>query len=373
MPNPVDPASYSSRILLAVTGLSPQILTETLYALVVQGQPAFVPTRIEVLTTTAGRRLAIRSLLAPESGAFLNFCREYGISELAGALTGDSIQVMSDNNGRPLADIRTLRDSATAADAIVARVRALTGDPECALHVSIAGGRKTMGFLAGHALSLFGRPQDRLSHVLVAEPFLTLSDFFFPPREPRSLHDRAGALISTADADLTLAEIPFLRLREHLPPGIQAPGRAYTETIALAQAALDPMLEIDLRRRFTRFGGRALHLPPAELAWLAWMAERRRDPALPHGGALHWTEMHPPDLFRLYARVAAPKDVDRLRRALAKDDAKTLFEQRTAKLNKLVRDGLGPAAAPYMLRSDRHRPRSRTGLTLSPERIWLTL
>ena len=50
-------------------------------------------------------------------------------------------------------------------------IRAFTADPESALHVSIAGGRKTMGFFLGYALSLYGRAQDKLSHVLVSPPF----------------------------------------------------------------------------------------------------------------------------------------------------------------------------------------------------------
>ena len=32
-PNPLEPASYGRRVLLAVCGLSPQVVTETLYAL----------------------------------------------------------------------------------------------------------------------------------------------------------------------------------------------------------------------------------------------------------------------------------------------------------------------------------------------------
>ena len=40
----MDIHSYPRRILLCVTGLTPQILTETLYALAVQRQPPFVPT-----------------------------------------------------------------------------------------------------------------------------------------------------------------------------------------------------------------------------------------------------------------------------------------------------------------------------------------
>lgn len=37
-----------------------------------------------------------------------------------------------------------------------------------------------MGFFVGYALSLFGRAQDRLSHVLVSDPFESLTDFYYP-------------------------------------------------------------------------------------------------------------------------------------------------------------------------------------------------
>ena len=53
--------TYNRRILLAVTGLSPQILTETLYALGVvpgKGNTPFVPTEVHLITTTQGADLA---------------------------------------------------------------------------------------------------------------------------------------------------------------------------------------------------------------------------------------------------------------------------------------------------------------------------
>jgi CRISPR-associated protein (TIGR02584 family) len=55
------------------------------------------------------------------------------------------------------------------------------------LHVSIAGGRKSMGFFAGYAFSLFGRTQDRLSHVLVNDPFESFPDFYFPQNHTKSM------------------------------------------------------------------------------------------------------------------------------------------------------------------------------------------
>jgi CRISPR-associated protein (TIGR02584 family) len=369
MANPADPASYPRRDLLVLVGLSPQIVTETLYALAVLREPAFVPTHIELLTTTEGSRRALSALLDRQTGAYWSFCVDYGLRGGEGALCAENIRVMADGDGVPLDDIRTAADSGTAADAIVARIRALTENTDSALHVSIAGGRKTMGFLAGHALSLFGRAQDRLSHVLVDDRFTALPEFFYPPPRARNLLDRSGRWLSTTEAGITLAEIPFLRLREPLSAVLPAGGRSYTQTIARAQAALDPRLELDPAARIARFGGQTLHLPPAMFAWLLWMAERRRDAHAAHGGALHWTEADPEEILAQYARIGDPASVARMRRALAGEGLKAAFEQRTARVNKLVRDGLGPAALPYLLLSDRQRPRSRTGLTLPPDRI----
>lgn len=47
------PQAYPRRVLFSVLGLSPQILTETLYALM-KSDESFVPTEVHVLTTTKG-------------------------------------------------------------------------------------------------------------------------------------------------------------------------------------------------------------------------------------------------------------------------------------------------------------------------------
>ena len=46
-----DPSAYERRVLLAVTGLTPQIVTETLYALAVNAKPRWVPTELRIITT----------------------------------------------------------------------------------------------------------------------------------------------------------------------------------------------------------------------------------------------------------------------------------------------------------------------------------
>jgi len=155
-PDPRVPSSYPRRILLAVTGLSPQVVTETLHALAVTQSPAFVPTDIYLITTREGAERARLALLSEEPGWFHRLCRDFGLPEIR--FNARHIHVLTTANGVDLDDIRTLEDNRRAADFITEQVRALTVDPNTALHVSIAGGRKTMGFYLGYALSLYGRP-----------------------------------------------------------------------------------------------------------------------------------------------------------------------------------------------------------------------
>ncbi|MGF1642988.1 MAG: CRISPR-associated ring nuclease Csm6, partial [Thiotrichales bacterium] len=157
------------RILLAVTGLSPQVVTETVYALACHPNEPWIPHEIHLITTREGAERARLALLSGEPGWFHRLRRDYSLPEIA--FNTGHIHILSDASGLPLDDIRTPTDNERAADQITDHLRRLTADPGSEVHVSIAGGRKTMGYYLGYALSLFGRPQDRLSHVLVSEPF----------------------------------------------------------------------------------------------------------------------------------------------------------------------------------------------------------
>src|SRR5262249_32305847 len=143
-PGMTDPGACPRRILLAVTGLSPQIVTETLYALAVEHRPPWVPTEIRIVTTRRGAETAQRTLLCGDPGWFERLCADYRLPETAFGL--DHIRVIVGPKGTPLDDILDEADNAAVADFITQEVRALTADPEASLHVSIAGGRKTMGF-----------------------------------------------------------------------------------------------------------------------------------------------------------------------------------------------------------------------------------
>lgn len=79
-----------------------------------------------------------------------------------------------------------------------------------------------MGFYLRYALSRYGRPQDELSHVLVNAAFESHASFYYPPTSPRPLQVNEKTTVTTADARIMLARIPFLRLRDGMDDALVA-------------------------------------------------------------------------------------------------------------------------------------------------------
>ncbi|WP_291992264.1 CRISPR-associated ring nuclease Csm6 [Candidatus Accumulibacter sp. ACC003] len=369
--NTENPNDYPRRILVAVTGLSPQIVTETLYALAVAPSgAAFVPTEIHLITTRSGAEKARLALLSEEPGWFHRLRQDYALPPIRFA--AETIHVLEDADGRPLEDIRSPDDNRRAADGITALIRQFTADPDCALHVSIAGGRKTMGFFLGYALSLYGRPQDQLSHVLVSEPFESSIGFYYPTPSSRVIEMPGGRLVDSAQAQVTLAELPFVSLRHGLPEALLTGLASYNQTVAAARRALAPArLQIDLATRRIEAAGKVFALPPAELALLSVFARRAQhgEAALPAPSK----ELPDSDWKQRYLVelrwIAGPlKDLDDTERALRKGMDGGYFSAHLSKLRKLLRAELGPAAEPYLVSDGGSRPR-RYSLGLRPTAV----
>lgn len=366
---------HPRRILLAVTGLSPQIVTETLYALGVRaehdGVSAFVPTEVHLITTELGAKIARTALLHPDGGQFHALLRDY--PQLGCPVFDERhIHTIQDAAGQPLADIRSPQENASAADSITALVAELTRDPQSQLHVSIAGGRKTMGFYLGYAFSLFARPQDELSHVLVSSPFENHPEFFYPPATPRRLATRDGQHIDTAEARITLARIPVVRLRHGQPQALLGGHASYGDTVAAIQQSLaPPRLQIDLPGRRALCGTATISLPPAQLAWLAWWAQQ----ALQQHGPQNWRTANAASFLDLYRRVVGIDAVafENAQKRLHGGMEKEFFEQNNAKLERALKAQLGLAAAPYLLATSGQRPHTARSLGLEAQAITLHL
>jgi len=247
---PAKPASDG--VLFAVTGMSPAVLTETVWALAHQSPPV-IPSRVVVLTTTIGRDAIVKALLTP-TPAFGNrsvwSCLRTAIEtdgfDLSDRLrfgsTGQDICVFTSADSRgishELADIATPGDNAAAADFILEHLRRFVEDPDVPVIASIAGGRKTMGALLFACMTLVGRETDRLTHVLVdPQCERTAQPGFFFPGQPAILRTQEGKPVRLSRTPVTLSDIPFVPLRNRFRELENVPG-TYLKMVQLYSRGL---------------------------------------------------------------------------------------------------------------------------------------
>lgn len=326
-------------VLLAVTGMSPAILTETIWALALHER--IVPARVVAVTTRAGRD-RLMALWKPETNlggktpwaALRAAITEAGLP-LDGLLrfgdTSDDIRVItapdpSTGLSAELSDIRTPAENTAAADFILEQVRGIVSNPDTVLVASIAGGRKTMGTLLYAAVSLLGRESDRVTHVLVESPWETQPGFWFPPPPDKGCGTRGKK--SGKPPRVELADIPFVPLRRKITDTLgREPGSFLTLSALCREAADDtppPRLEISEATLGCRIDGLFIGLGPREHSLLLFLCERTRagEPPLAdyQAGADAWAahrrELHSRQLpggADWRASCGAPVDVDALK------------------------------------------------------------
>jgi CRISPR-associated protein (TIGR02584 family) len=267
--DPQRPESYPRRVLVTVSGLTPQIVTETIYALATRAVP-FVPTEVHVITTEVGKTRFLEN-----RRHFDALFAEYGLP--AARCTEQDIHLIDGPDGKA-SDVRTPADNEHLANLIMSVVLDLTRDQECAVHASIAGGRKTMGFYLGYLMSMFGREQDRISHVLVNEELEGAPEFFYPPRAPREVTTRDGRRVVPGRDSVLLSEIPFVRHRSGFSDEeLRRGGITFAQAVAFAQHSVQGVeLVIDVGRRSVRAGGVAVPMEHNPMAFLLWLADCRK-------------------------------------------------------------------------------------------------
>ncbi len=349
-----EPYQYTRRILLVIIGKTPQIFTETLYKLAVKSKPAFVPTEIHIITTQEGANSARLALLGVGggSGEFHQFCSDYGFQNIQ--FNSDHIHIIADTEGQFIDDNQSTEHNRIASDFITGKVREFTHDNNSALHLSLAGGRKTMSFYAGYALSLYGRMQDRLSHVLVSEPFQNNLDFFYPRPNPERIKVD-NTYYSTDEARIILSDIPYVRMRYQVPEALLEGKAGFQETVEIIQRFAQPeTIEINIVEKRLALNSMEIPLSNADLAFYLWMCERKKvgEPTL-----ILDEDAFVPDYLEVYKKIV-PEMSGMYERAekIAKDrdvfEQKNWFLQRKSKVKKSIETVLGKRAAkPFLIQT----------------------
>lgn len=269
-------------VLVVVSGMTPQIITETLYGIYIQDKTR-IPREIHVLTTELGAQKIRNSLMGPDN-KLEQFCRDYELDVIP--FTEENIHIPVDSKGQKIADVRTEQEQEIIADFITQFIRQKTADKNVTIHASLAGGRKTMGFSIGYAMSLFARPDDRLTHVLVNEPYESIPEFFYPtPVEKGAVWqmDRNNQRHDASKAIVTLASIPFVLMREEMPDAlVRDDSLSYTDTVNRINRAMQikpetASVHFSFEQLTVDCDGYKVRMKPDNFAFYAWMARNSRE------------------------------------------------------------------------------------------------
>jgi CRISPR-associated protein Csx14 len=252
-------------------------VTETLYCLTQSSNPPIFPDEIHILTTSHGREKITKELL--ENRRLIAFSKEFHLPPIPFAQ--ESIHIVSDENGNPLEDIREVSHNESLGNFIAQFIKERTEDPGVRLHCSLAGGRKTMSFYMGSSLQLFGRPWDRLYHVLVSPEFESHPEFYYKPGKNRvlELKDSSGKTVKrlhTKDARISLAELPFVRLRDKIP----LDGKGFKELVREGQKEIDlastqPPVRVNLSEKEVYIGNVGVDMVPIQMALYVNLLRRK--------------------------------------------------------------------------------------------------
>jgi CRISPR-associated protein (TIGR02584 family) len=295
MKSPVSTATQT--ILLAVTGMSPAVLTETVWAL---AHPAdktverIIPDRVIVLTTTKGAREIKDQLFGTDH--VWESLRNHILgpsarkdNRLHFGVTPDCLKVFTRKAGGkslPLDDISSEVENAAVADCITDELWGHVAKPDTRIIASISGGFKTMSALLFSSMTLLGRSCDLITHVLVNAPFddprLT-PRFYFPKQPQQELKDRDGKVWRACDAQLRLGFVPFVPLNDLLEK--YKKPRSYSDLVAQCRGNLDRRLYQPVTKLRLRISTRQVwindhvefKLGAQPFLFLLFLAERARN------------------------------------------------------------------------------------------------
>ncbi|GEM_PF-921447 len=243
-------------ILLAISGLTPQIVTEMLYALSIQKgikiDEIYIITTKRGLEVLQGKDKDEKTPVTPLRKEINELCTTYGIKKPKFNIKKNVI--VAEMESLKLYDIKTDKENKLFPNKLAEVLKTLTADENNIIHASLSGGRKSMSAHLALVMSLFARSQDKLYHVLTDEKY-EFKNFYPKDNE----EERA----------LVVAEIPFVRLRCINDPLLKE-DISYSDLVEKTQKKLRYLTEnaklvVELKKQLVRYKDKAVKLTPMEI------------------------------------------------------------------------------------------------------------
>ena len=280
-------------ILIGGVGLSPAVLTNTVWALAHEKEP-IIPDEVVAITTLTGRRCIEEQLIASKGWNRLVQTLEIeglAVKDKLAFGASDSIRILGDGK-TDYDDIATPEQNDVAADFILKVLRQYTEDPGTRVIASIAGGRKSMSALIISCMSLLGRAQDRVCHVLANDEYIFKNKkFLFPETKAEE-----------QAAEIQLSDIPFVRVRGWYEAAFNTIPPSYMQLVNQVQGiapkpANYPTVTLRLDKGTLEIGDQFVSLSPAEFTLVYLMLNRIKADVLPRS----WYDLEP-DLSELLSQ-----------------------------------------------------------------------
>ncbi|MCF6290161.1 MAG: CRISPR-associated ring nuclease Csm6 [Desulfobacterales bacterium] len=264
------------RILLAVSGLSPAVITETIYALFMEKKPV---DELHVITTGGGKGKLLETVLSPYEGKLQALIDEYEMPPID-YNPQTNLHVLKDANGKEINDILTPDDNEILLTKCLQLTHEMTTRKDTTVYFLVAGGRKTMTSCLALAAQFYGRPRDRIYHVLIAPSEVerakstkTNRSFWYPPKEKQKYSytdftDGKVRTINSKDIQVNLINLPYVPARYFLSEQLMDEVKQPADLLAGLIRDEKPALTISLSERKLIFGS----MLEAELTHPTWLA-----------------------------------------------------------------------------------------------------
>jgi CRISPR-associated protein (TIGR02584 family) len=260
-------------VLISLVGATPAVLTETVWALAKQPEPV-IPDRVIALAPSLGAE-RLRNKLFEEGHweRMLEDLKGQGLlveGKLKFGPIADSIRVFPNlSRSKELDDIRSLEDNQAVAEFFMETIRSFTENDSVRLIVSIAGGRKTASALLHSVMTLVGRAQDQINHILIDEAWVYQEDFLYPGCTGKFVDKRTGKKIASKDAKLELVDVPFVPLRYLFKRDLERSAGSFMELINQVRTRSinvdeDLIVQLGTERGTFNISGHSVSLSPNE-------------------------------------------------------------------------------------------------------------
>lgn len=257
------------QVLVALSGMSPAVVTETVWAMACSLEAPVVPDEVVVLTTKTGAEKLREMLKFDEEndepaangpwGELKKTLAKAG-HDVKGKLilTGDTIKEFKGADRKSLDDLVTRADNLQAANLMMQVIRDYTDDNEWVVHAQLAGGRKTMSALFFSCMCLLGRPCDHIYHVLVDAGYDNPKlepPFLFPQKGVvhKGMKDGKPIALKSLACRPNLFDVPYVPMGEWAEQKCRTNKRrrlSYESVIEAVNAEVKddvyPKIEIDM-------------------------------------------------------------------------------------------------------------------------------